>query len=436
MAKFRTADVNDFFSLTGGGVRRYHLEKLRFMAKREDVEYHLLLPSDRAGVEVFGSARVHHVPAVPVGTGYRMVLNPWRLRTVLRTIQPDIVEVGSPYNTPDYVRFALWGLDSQVVGFWHANYPVTDVGRGLGRLNRGLGRWGERAAWWWARRTYGQMAATLAATQCMVDQLQAAGVERVVYAPLGVDTQMFHPRHRDHALRASWGAGPDDVVVAWAGRLSAEKNYQGLLDAYELIRTTTPHKPVLVMAGHGPGLEAVQALQARYPEQVRYLGYIDQSREMARYLASVDVLAALSPYETFGLAAVEAMASGAALMGAAHMSIGEMLSACRCGIGLHSGSAREIADGWLELLRPGRAALLGARGRVECEQRYSWRATFSRIVQLYETVLAEAAQRKRPRLDALVPKLAGDGPDATEAWSSDDVEQRIRGTTQSISSRS
>lgn len=409
MPKFRTADVNDFFSLTGGGVRRYHLEKLRYMAKRDDLEYHLLLPSDRAGIEVFGNARVHHVPALAVGAGYRLILNPFRLRRVLHTIAPDLVEVGSPYSTPDWVRFALWGLDTQVVGFWHANYPVTDVGRLFARQGPKLGQVGERLAWWWARRTYGRFAATLAATDCMIQQLRDNGVERVVHAPLGVDTQMFHPKHRDVALRASWGAGPDDVVMAWAGRLSEEKNYQSLLGAYRLIRETTAHKPVLVIAGHGPGLELAQALSQQYPE-VRCLGFVEQSRQMARILASVDVLAALCPYETFGLAAVEAMASGAAVLGANQMSIGELLGICRSGIALEHATSETVAEAWLELLKPGRAALLGARGRVEVEQRFSWKATFSRIVQIYQEVLASAHAARLPSVHAVAGLLAEEPP--------------------------
>lgn len=416
MAKFRVVDVNDFFCLTGGGVRRYHLEKLRFMAKRDDIEYHLLLPSQRAGIEVFGHARVHHVPALNLAnSGYRLMINPLRVRRVLRGIKPDLVEVGSPYNTPDFVRFALMGLAVPIVGFWHANYPVTDVGRVLRKRAKWLGALGELAGWWWARRTYGRFAATLAATHCMVDQLHDHGVGKVVHTPLGVDTQMFHPRHRDQSLRAQWGASPDDIVMGYAGRLSEEKNYQPLLDAYVRMRTTTDLKPILVVAGNGPGQVKVQALAAQYPE-VRFMGFVEQPREMARILASVDAVASLSPYETFGLAAVEALASGAALLGSAQMSIGELLTTTRSGIALSEVNAATVADAWLDLLKPGRAALLGARGHHECAQRYSWKATFSRIVQVYQDVIADTldpAQRPQWAGSRLRSLLAPDG--ATDA---------------------
>jgi len=419
MAKIRICDVNDFFSLTGGGVRRYHLEKLRYMARRDDVEYHLLLPSDHAGIEIHGNARIHHVPAMSLfGSGYRVMANPWQLRRVLRQIRPDVVEVGSPYNTPDWVRFALRdvrsdkGLAPQIVGYWHANFPVTDVGRSLARLGRRIGQWGEKAAWWWARRTYGAFAATMAATHGLCEHLQAHGLTQVEHAPLGVDTQMFHPKNRDVALRASWGAGPDDIVLCYPNRLSTEKNYRPLLDAYRLLRETTDEKPILVVAGHGPGAVEVQALAARYPE-VKYLGYLENPRDVARLLASVDVVAVLCPYETFGLSAVEAMASGAALLGSAQMSIGELLRTCRGGLALEVTTAETVAAAWLELRKPGRAALLGARGHAECVQRYSWRATFTHIVGVYERVLAGALLANgRAQPATAISRLLGAEPQA------------------------
>ena len=414
MAKIRVCDVNDFLSMTGGGVRRYHLEKLRYMSRREDIEYHLLMPSDHAGIEVHGNARIHHVPALPLfGSGYRVIANPFRLRRILQQIQPDVVEVGSPYNTPDWVRFALRGLRCQVVGYWHANFPVTDVGRFCARFGKKIGALGERVAWWWARRTFGRFSATMAATHVLVDQLESHGLARVLHTPLGVDTRMFNPCHRDAALRASWGAGPDDVVMCYPNRLSGEKNYKPLLEAYERLRTTTDLKPILVVAGHGPGSVEVEALAAKYPE-VHYLGYLQNPREVGRLLASVDVVAVLCPFETFGLSAVEALASGRALLGSAHMSIGELLRVTRGGLALEETTAETVANAWLELLKPGRAALLGARGHAECLQRYSWRSTFARIVGVYESVLAQAA---RPRSAASLAGLLEGGETEPEGSS-------------------
>lgn len=432
MAKIRVCDINDFFTMTGGGVRRYHLEKLRYMARQEDVEYHLLVPSAHSGVEIHGNARIHHVPALPLGrSGYRLVVNPLSFRKIIAQIRPDVIEVGSPYTTPDWVKVATLGVRSisgktpRFVGFWHANFPVTDVGRAFGGPKTWLGRLAETAAWAWARRTFGQFDVTMAATQVMVNQLTSHGISRVAHTPLGVDTQMFHPKRRDAELRATWGAGPDDVVLCYPNRLSEEKNYRPLLQAYELLRQAG-HQPILVVAGHGPGVPEVKALAAKYP-QVHYMGYIERPIDMARMLASVDVVATLCPYETFGLSAVEAMASGAALLGSGQMSIGELLEHCNCGISLPETTPEAVAEAWLELSKPGRAELLGKRGLQECQSRYSWKSTFTRVVGVYEDVIARRLTADVTRLLEVEPPVAAQSKTQAEKPAIQPATVRITG---------
>jgi alpha-1,6-mannosyltransferase len=378
-------DVNNFFSVTGGGVRRYHLEKLRALAWRSDLEYHVIVPSDRAEIERYGRATIHHMPAAAMGgSGYRLMLNPVRLRKVLRQINPDVIEVGSPYVLPDLVRVAARGLDARIVGFWHAHYPVAYMQRPVAQVSPWLSRIGERLGWWWAKRTYGRFDATMAAANTTLEQLTDVGVAKTAHTPLGVDLELFTPMRRDDALRRSWGAGPKDVVLGFPHRLCDEKNLSTLIEAYELVRRSG-YAPHLVFAGSGPDQQLVEALAAKYKE-VHFLGYLHGREEVARLLASVDVVAALSPTETFGLSAAEAMAAGAALIGSDELSVGEMLRDARCGIGVPDRDAMSIANAWMELLKPGRARLLGARGAAYAVRVFSWQRTFEKITEVYRDI--------------------------------------------------
>ncbi len=409
----RVCDINNFFSATGGGVRRYHLEKLRRLAEESDVEYHVIVPSDREQTEDYNGATIHHLPATEIlGSGYRFLLNPFRLRNLLKQIRPDVIEVGSPYVLPDIVRLASRGLGCRLVGFWHAHYPIAYFSRPLRRTSGLLAKLGERFGWWWARRTYGRFSATMAAANCLLDTLRDRGVEQVRYTPLGVDLEMFSPRHRDDALRSSWNAGPDDVVMGFPHRFCEEKNLSPLIAAYENIRANTEHKPHLVFAGTGPALDRVQELVARYPE-VHYTGYLERRQDVAAMIASCDVVAALSPTETFGLSAAEAMASGTALIGSDELSVGEMLRDSRCGIGVSDRDSDAIATAWIELLKPGRARLLGARGRAFAAAHFNWQRTFERILSVYRNVVTETGEPlpSRPALPA--PRLV---PAATDGW--------------------
>ncbi len=400
----RVVDVNNFFSATGGGVRRYHLEKLQALSEDPNLEYHVVVPSDRTEVERYGRATIHHLPATnALGSGYRFLVNPLRLRRLLKRIQPDVVEVGSPYVLPDIVRFAARGLDCAIVGFWHAHYPVAYAHRPLSRRSPKLAKAAERMAWWWARRTYGRFDTTLAAADCVRSTLEAEGVPGVSYTPLGVDLALFTPTRRDTALRRTWGAGDRDVVMAFPHRLCEEKNLSAMVDAYEIVREARGERVLLVVAGRGPDEALVQDLAARYPGDVHYLGYLPRREDMARLLASVDIVAALSPTETFGLSAAEAMAAGNALIGSEELSVGEMLRESRAGVPVADGDPRAIAEAWLELLQPGRARLLGARAHTFANRHFSWARTFERIVGVYE------ATTHRSQADEVAPVAATSG---------------------------
>lgn len=413
-------DINNFFSATGGGVRRYHLEKLRALAWREDLEYHVVVPSDRAETERYGRATVHHFPATPMGhSGYRMMLNPLRLRRLLRTIQPHVIEVGSPYVLPDIVRFATRGLDCRIVGFWHAHYPVAYMRRPIEQLSPSLSRLSEKLGWWWAKRTYGRFDATLAAAGTTLQQLKEVGVQKTARTPLGVDLELFSPMRRDDELRRSWGAGQSDVVLGFPHRLCDEKSLSTLLRAHEIVRSAG-YAPHLVFAGGGPDEDKVIELAQRYDE-VHFLGYLHGREEVAKLLASVDVVAALSPTETFGLSAAEAMASGAAIIGSEELSIGEMLRESRCGIDVPDRDALALANAWIDLLKPGRARLLGARGAAYAVRAFSWDRSFNKICAVYHDIAAPTsrplgvsrapmAQRQRQRFSRSIVAMLEERP--------------------------
>lgn len=412
MSKLCVVDVNNFMSATGGGVRRYHLEKLAHFEDSDEVDYHLVVPSDVTKREARGSATVHYVTCPDLfGTGYRPILRPRWLRALLLELRPDVVEVGSPYIAPDLVRWATRGLDCRIVGFWHAHYPIAYARNFFGRFSSAVGGAAEKASWWWARRTYGRFDRTMAAAGCLTGSLREAGIDNVSRTPLGVDLGQFSPSRRDDALREEWGAGPDDVVVAFPHRLCEEKRLDDFLRAYEMVRERTKHRPIVVVAGQGHLRGRVEEL-ARRDERFHYLGYLSGRDEMARVLASSDVVVALSPTETFGLSCAEAMASGAAVIGSEEMAVGEMLRESRGGLTVPDHDADAIARAWARLLTPGLAHRMGTRAYSYALARYSWASSFERITRVYQQVSATEGE---PEVYGPMAPIATSG--AITGWS-------------------
>ena len=135
-------------------------------------------------------------------------------------------------------------------------------------------------------------------------ELEANGFDNVAVVARGVDTRRFSPQWRSGALRATWGADADTMVVLSVGRLAAEKNLAAVLDAYEGMRNANPAVK-LVMVGDGPERDA---LRRRCPEAC-FAGQ-RTGEDLARHYASADVFLFPSQTETFGNVTPEAMAGG------------------------------------------------------------------------------------------------------------------------------
>jgi glycosyltransferase involved in cell wall biosynthesis len=126
-----------------------------------------------------------------------------------------------------------------------------------------------------------------------------------------VDPQFFHPGRRDASWRR-WLAGADDtVIVLHVGRLAHEKNLSVLIEAWRRARCALDQRATFVVAGEGP---EARRLASELPF-VRQLGFLPRE-DLATLYASADVCVFPSHTETCGLVALEAMASGVAVIAA------------------------------------------------------------------------------------------------------------------------
>ena len=128
----------------------------------------------------------------------------------------------------------------------------------------------------------------------------------LVQVPLGVDLAGFHPARADESLRSRLAPGGWWLLVH-CSRLSPEKRPERAVGALaELRRRGVP--AVLVIAGDGPRR---QTLQARRPGcRSGSWGTWRNRESLAQLLATADMVIAPGPAETFGLSALEALASG------------------------------------------------------------------------------------------------------------------------------
>lgn len=221
-------------------------------------------------------------------------------------------------------------------------------------------------------------------------ELYDADPAKVQVVTPGVDLGVFRPGNKGQA-RAQVGLPPDAVVLLFVGRIQPLKAPDVLLRAAaELVR----HDPSLagrlvvgILGGpSGSGLQHPDSLQRLADQlglskQVRFAPPVTRA-ELAEWYQAADLVAVPSHSESFGLVAVEALASGTPVVAA---RVG--------GLPVAVGEAGVLVDGhdpvrWAEVIDalitdPPRRAELARRAVAHAAQ-FSWDHTVDRLQQVYE----------------------------------------------------
>jgi alpha-1,6-mannosyltransferase len=375
----RIVRLANFVSPTSGGLRTAlrHLGEGYAAAGHEPV---LVVPGAVAGDELTGQGRVITVPGpvVPGTGGYRVLVARRRLARLLSALAPDVLEVSDRTT----LRWSgRWAREQRVPAVMVSHESLA----GLLRLWRtpGADRLADRlnAA---SAAAYDRVIAT---TGWAAAEFRRLGVSNLVEIPLGVDLDLFHPSRR----RPS-GAG---VRIVHCSRLSPEKRPELAIDTLAELRAAgVPAE--LVVIGDGPRQAALAQRAAGLRLPVRFTGFLPSRTAVARLLAGADVVIAPGPVETFGLAALEALAAGTPVVVNAASALPEVVG--DAGIAA-AGTGVAFAAAVRELLaRPEPARRAAARARAE---RFEWQAAVDGFLTVHHELAAahadDAAARAHDR---------------------------------------
>lgn len=222
--------------------------------------------------------------------------------------------------------------------------------------------------------------------------LYAADPDRVVVIPLGVDVERFKPRDKDDA-RSELGF-KDEKIILFVGRIEPLKGVDILINAAAMLESDVECS-VLIVGGDDSSASQVAELRdlasgLGIGHRVAFVGAVDHDKLPLFYNAA-DVCVVPSHYESFGLVAVEAMASGVPVV------------ASRVG-GL-TGTVKDGETGYLvpwlcpepfaeriEMLLENESLRrnLGEAAR-EAVGRYRWDSIAARLLEVYGSLLPQPA---------------------------------------------
>ena len=375
-------DITEFFGETSGGVKTYLTHKARYVSARGDLRSVVIVPGENNRREGQGGVSWYRVrgPAIPGQRPYRLMIDGRRIRAIIEQERPDIIEVGSHFVAPWLIAEAARAGGIPVVWFCHSNLPrilapyATSAWprRKAADLSRG-----------YMRALSRRCAATLAPSDSLARELEALGIDNVRRVPLGVDVERFDAGRRQRSVETRrWlGLSPGPLVL-YAGRITSEKGVDLLLEAWPLVeRVTGAH---LVLVGDGPARERLQARSRG--ARVHFHPYEPDRERVADAMAAADLYVAPSVVETFGLAALEAMACDTPVLSADRGAVAEHVQRSGAGALFQAGSPTSLAQRAIEMLtRPVRTA-----GRAYVSRGLTWTSAFDRIFGVYHEVLAHA----------------------------------------------
>ena len=238
------------------------------------------------------------VPAIPIPgrSEYRLPVSlSASVRRDLAEFNPNVVHISSP----DFVghRAVTWARRRKiaVVASVHTRFDTYCAYYGiefLEPLARGI-----------MRRLYHRCEVVMVPAESTAAILRAQRMNRdIAIWARGIDRDQFNPGRRDMEWRRSLGIADDEMVIAFLGRVVMEKGLDVFSDAIHAFATFGLKHRVLVI-GEGP---ARPWFEEQLPDAI-FLGQ-QTGTDLARALASSDLLLNPSITEAFGNVTLEAMA--------------------------------------------------------------------------------------------------------------------------------
>ncbi len=308
----KIVDISALYSPTGGGIRTYTRNKL-LAAGRLGHDLTVVVPGVEAATEVVGPrARIISIksPRFPLDRSYCYFENDAIIHDALDRHAPDFVEASSPWGSATAV--AEWQGTAPRALVMHADPLSAWAYRWLeGMVSRKTIDRGFDWFWRHLRRLDAGFDMVVCASPSLATRMTEGGLQRVRTIPMGVEAGIFTPELRDPALRARLlercGLPESATLLLGIGRFSPEKRWPLIVAGATAAGYSRPLGLVLVGDGHGRA--AVLRAVGENPH-IQFLSPISDRIELARLLASADLLVHGANAETFGMVQAEALASG------------------------------------------------------------------------------------------------------------------------------
>ncbi|MBI2982874.1 MAG: glycosyltransferase [Chloroflexi bacterium] len=391
-----------------GGMNVYVRELSRELASRGvevDVFTRWREPGDPRIQELAPGARVIHVESGPIRYVPKTEVYA-RIEHFADEVERHIETEGRGY---DLIHSHYWlsaVVTRQLAARW--DLPTVQMFHTLGLVKREVmtedadGESDERIET--ERRAVRESDALVAASEIEASELMelyGADPAKIRVVPCGVDVDAFRPVRQVDA-RETLGRDQCERLVLFVGRIEQIKGIDVLLEAMGDLFRRRPdlrHEVCLVVVGgaldpndDAPELEKLEDLRRlvhehRLEDNVDFIGSVDQ-RRLALWYDAADVCAVPSLTESFGLVALEAMASGTPVVATRVGGLQTVVVDGESGLLVPASDHQALAVAMERVLTDHRLRGHLAHGARDRAERFTWSRVGDGIEMLYDRILA------------------------------------------------
>jgi glycosyltransferase involved in cell wall biosynthesis len=321
--------------------------------------------------------------AIPLRSEYRLALGlPSRVRRDLAQFAPNLIQLSSPDVAAH--RALSWARKRNIasVGSVHTRFDTYLAYYHLQTL--------EPTARALMRRFYSRCDALIAPAESMAAVLRAQRMNKYISIwSRGIDQQQFNPGRRDMDWRRGLGIADDELVVAFLGRIVMEKGLDVFAAAGKALAERGVRHRVLVI-GDGPA-------RPWFAQQLPDAIFVGQQvgTDLARAIASADVLLNPSITETFGNVTLETMACALPVIAVNATGTTSLVIDGETGVLVDPGDTDAIADALQAYAEnPGLRMRHGTSGLAIAQTR-DWDTINSAVLKVYGRVIERRARFAR-----------------------------------------
>lgn len=346
----KSVHITNYYHKNSGGISTSY-NNLMTAAARHKRFVRLIVPGETETTEEINDyAKIYYVPAKqsPIFDKRYRVIMPWQylpgdslMRKIIIGEMPDMIEVTDKYS------LSMIGAMVRRGKFQEIGRPML-VHFSCERMDDNIASFlsGGKIGKWFARRLMGNynfpsfdfhIANSLYTAQEFYEAVEnkhnprrskaffnwcwdffraskVAPAERIYVCPRGVDIKTFNPQRKSdeikNEMRTRAEIPENAIILLYAGRISPEKNIDLLIETMKILAQDKTRDYRLLVAGAGPQSEYLQQETDKlFPKKIIQFGHLDKET-LANYYANADVFVHPNPREPFGIAPLEAMASG------------------------------------------------------------------------------------------------------------------------------